>query len=80
MTKKTTNGDQSGVVKLTETKFPFGLRMGKIQDLFILDFVNQRDEKTSEIFSSIALNKDLAADIHKALGDFIKSPEVVSEK
>ncbi|VXC65874.1 hypothetical protein PSEUDO8Z_160054 [Pseudomonas sp. 8Z] len=55
------------IVKITETKFPFGLRVAKSADVVILDFMNERDDDVMEVFSSIAVSKSVAKDIIKNL-------------
>ena len=73
--KRQTVKSSSGIVKLTETKLPFGLRMGQFNGVFIVDFMNQRDTEVSEIFASVALTKDLAEDILQGLTAFLEKKE-----
>lgn len=61
--------------KAEVTKFPFGVRFGRTKrgEILILDFIDQIDEKTSEVFSSLAIDKDLAEKIKSELEKFINN-------
>lgn len=59
-------------VRHVPTSMPTGFKAFDLGETLILDFVTAFPDETMQIFSSVALSRDLAENLAKALNAFIE--------